>query len=173
MTPAPFALLLRSLTNKGRPVTPSDLAETLETLHRLLHRRWQDGAADGGLSYSEFEYLRALQRMAGCGVQVFEDHPEAPDHGLHLQDLAAALSVSKASVSIAIARLEERGFVRRTPCFRDARAHHLFLTPDGQKALTAAAARYHDVAAALLRQTPQLDLTGLQQALPVLLPPSP
>ncbi|GAB3128653.1 MarR family winged helix-turn-helix transcriptional regulator [Novispirillum itersonii] len=154
-------------------MTAAALAETLETLHRLLHRRWQDGAADGGLSYSEFEYLRALQRMAGCGVQVFEDAPGTPDHGLHLQDLAAALSVSKASVSIAIARLEERGFVRRTPCFRDARAHHLFLTPDGQTALTAAAQRYSDVAAALLSHAPGLDLTALRHALEPLLPPSP
>ncbi|WP_019645689.1 MarR family winged helix-turn-helix transcriptional regulator [Novispirillum itersonii] len=147
--------------------TPA-LADALETLHRLLNRQWQDAPA-GALSYSEFEYLRALHRMAGCGVQVFEEGPDAPDHGLHLQDLAAALSVSKASVSIAIARLEERGLVRRTPCFRDARAQHLFLTPAGQTAMLEAARRYDSLARTLSAQAPDLDGSALLKAVETLL----
>ena len=37
------------------------LGRTVETLHRLAHRQWAESGPEIGLSYSEFEYLRAIK----------------------------------------------------------------------------------------------------------------
>lgn len=154
-------------------MTATLLADALETLHRQMNRAWQDGAA-ADLTYSEFEYLRALQRIGGPHVPLMNDSTQEAtdpgDHGLHLQCLATAVGVSKASASVAVARLEERGLIMRTPCFRDARAQHLSLTVPGQEALTIASQRYHDLAAALLRSLPGLETTALFRAAKALPP---
>jgi DNA-binding MarR family transcriptional regulator len=67
---------------------------------------------------------------------------EAPGHALRMSQLAEATSASKSRASHAVARLEERGWVRRTDCATDRRGQVAELTEEGYAAL-ADAARGH------------------------------
>jgi len=114
-------------------------APTLEKLHRELARLWTVPAArPGALSLSEYEYLRAIERLGGAKVAAHEDD----HHGQHMQDLAAVLGVKKASVSTAVSKLEQRGLVDRFPCQLDARAQHVVLTDKAHDALAQEAVVY-------------------------------
>jgi DNA-binding MarR family transcriptional regulator len=64
---------------------------------------------------------------------------EAPGHTLRMTQLADAASASKSRVSHAVARLEERGWVRRQDCPTDRRGQLAQLTDEGYAALVAAA----------------------------------
>ncbi|HSF26259.1 MAG TPA: MarR family transcriptional regulator, partial [Actinomycetes bacterium] len=64
---------------------------------------------------------------------------EAPDRALRMRELAEAASSSRSRLSHAVARLEERGWVRRTPCPTDRRGQVAELTGAGFAALAAAA----------------------------------
>ena len=64
---------------------------------------------------------------------------EAPDRALRMSQLAEASTSSKSRLSHAVARLEERGWVRRTSCPTDKRGQIAELTDDGFAALAAAA----------------------------------
>lgn len=74
-------------------------APTLEQLHQELERLWTiPTSRPGALSLSEYEHLRAVERPGGAQVVSHaDDH-----HGPHIQDLAAVLSVKKASVRTAV-----------------------------------------------------------------------
>jgi DNA-binding MarR family transcriptional regulator len=67
---------------------------------------------------------------------------EAPGRALRMSQLAEATSASKSRASHAVARLEERGWVRRVDCATDRRGQVAELTQDGYTAL-AEAARGH------------------------------
>jgi DNA-binding MarR family transcriptional regulator len=64
---------------------------------------------------------------------------EAPGHTLRMTQLAEAASASKSRVSHAVARLEERGWVRRQDCPTDRRGQLAQLTDRGYAVLVAAA----------------------------------
>jgi DNA-binding MarR family transcriptional regulator len=64
---------------------------------------------------------------------------EAPDHALRMTQLAEASTSSKSRLSHAVARLEERGWVRRFTCPTDRRGQIAQLTGAGFAALVAAA----------------------------------
>jgi DNA-binding MarR family transcriptional regulator len=64
---------------------------------------------------------------------------EAPDRSLRMTQLAEASASSKSRVSHAVARLEERGWVRRMDCPTDRRGQIAMLTDQGFAALSAAA----------------------------------
>lgn len=108
------------------------LAQSLDHLHRHLTRLWADAPArPDALTYSEREYLRAIERLDGDKVAKADAPGGGEDHGQqghHLQDLVDILGVHKASASAAIAKLEKRGLVARFPCRYDARAQHIVLT---------------------------------------------
>ena len=83
-----------------------------------------------------------LQRDAGIPLAYYEilvRLSEAPDRALRMTQLAAASSSSKSRVSHAVARLEERGWVRRVDCPTDRRGQIAQLTDEGFAALSAAA----------------------------------
>lgn len=83
-----------------------------------------------------------LQRDAGMPHAYYEilvRLSEAPERALRMRDLATASMSSKSRLSHAIARLEERGWVRRTDCLTDKRGQVARLTEDGFAALAAAA----------------------------------
>ncbi len=83
-----------------------------------------------------------LQRDAGMPLAYYEilvRLSEAPDRALRMTQLAAASASSKSRVSHAVARLEERGWVRRTDCPTDRRGQIAQLTDAGFAALSAAA----------------------------------
>ncbi|MCB1356717.1 MAG: winged helix DNA-binding protein [Maritimibacter sp.] len=117
-------------------------AQTLEDLHRICRREWARAARETGASLSEFDYLRAVHDQEE--LQRYEDR-----HGQHLQDIVAALDVTKASASAMIAKLEARGLVERFQCKGDARAQHIILTAAGRARLQDGRAVYDRAAAAL------------------------
>lgn len=63
----------------------------------------------------------------------------APDRTLRMTQLAEAAASSKSRISHAVARLEERGWVRRMDCPTDRRGQNAVLTEDGFAALAEAA----------------------------------
>jgi DNA-binding MarR family transcriptional regulator len=83
-----------------------------------------------------------LQRDAGMPHAYYEilvRLSEAPDHALRMSQLAEAAAASKSRASHAVARLEERGWVRRMDCATDRRGQIAQLTEEGYAALAAAA----------------------------------
>ena len=88
-----------------------------------------------------------LQRDAGMPHAYYEilvRLSEAPERALRMRDLAAASLSSKSRLSHAVARLEERGWVRRTESRTDRRGQVAELTDAGFAALAAAAPGHVD-----------------------------
>ena len=83
-----------------------------------------------------------LQRDTGMPLAYYEilvQLSEAPGRALRMSQLAGATSTSKSRVSHAVARLEERGWVRRKDCPTDRRGQLAELTDEGFAVLAAAA----------------------------------
>src|SRR5499427_11096304 len=83
-----------------------------------------------------------LQRDAGMPLAYYEilvQLSEAPGRTLRMTQLAEAASASKSRVSHAVARLEERGWIRRRDCPTDRRGQLAELTDEGYAVLVAAA----------------------------------
>jgi DNA-binding MarR family transcriptional regulator len=91
-----------------------------------LEREMQ--AARGGLSLSWYDVLLSLYR--------------APDRRLRMQDLAAAVVLSRTRVSRVVDELDAAGLVRREPNPADGRSTLVGLTPKGRAAFRAAAPVY-------------------------------
>jgi DNA-binding MarR family transcriptional regulator len=83
---------------------------------------------DSGMPHTYYEILVRLS--------------ETPGRALRMSQLAEATSASKSRASHAVARLEERGWVRRVDCPTDRRGQVAELTEEGYAAL-AEAARGH------------------------------
>jgi DNA-binding MarR family transcriptional regulator len=64
---------------------------------------------------------------------------EAPGRTMRMSELAASAQSSQSRLSHAVARLEERGWVRRERCPADRRGNFAVLTDEGYAALAAAA----------------------------------
>ena len=88
----------------------------------VLDRQLQ---ADSNLPHSYFEILVPLS--------------EAPDRTLRMSELAEAARSSRSRLSHAVARLEERGWVRRLDCPTDRRGQLAQLTGEGFAVVEAAA----------------------------------
>jgi DNA-binding MarR family transcriptional regulator len=83
-----------------------------------------------------------LQRDTGIPLAYYEilvRLSEAPDHTLRMSQLADAAASSKSRISHAVARLEERGWIRRRDCPTDRRGQLAELTDEGYAVLVAAA----------------------------------
>jgi DNA-binding MarR family transcriptional regulator len=90
---------------------------------------------------------RQLQRDAGMPhayYQVLAMLSEAPDRTLRMSQLAGLTTSSASRLSHAVARLEERGWVRREKHPTDRRGALAVLTEDGWDALRAAAPGHVD-----------------------------
>jgi DNA-binding MarR family transcriptional regulator len=97
--------------------------EASRVLFDALDRQLQ---ADAGMPHAYYEILVRLS--------------ETPDRTMRMSELADSLSSSRSRLSHAVARLEERGWVRRQADPADRRGQWAFLTEDGFAALAAAAA---------------------------------
>lgn len=85
---------------------------------------------------------RQLQRDAGMPhayYMVLAMLSEAPGQTLRMTDLAQLVQSSQSRISHAVARLEERGWVRREACATDRRGQNAVLTREGHTVLVAAA----------------------------------
>lgn len=85
---------------------------------------------------------RRLHRQAGIPMSYYLTLAflsEAPDRSLRMQELARLLRVSQSRTSHAIARLEQKRWVERTPCTDDRRGTVVRLTDAGWDTLVAVA----------------------------------
>jgi len=114
------------------------LIQLIEELHRMSAREWAARSAALGVSYSEFEYLRAIEAQESKKT-------DKNDHGQHLQDVVEDMGVRKASASAMVVKLEERELVCRVPCRFDARAQHILLTAKGAEKVKAGQEVYEQV----------------------------
>lgn len=95
---------------------------TSQLVHEELDRQLQ---RDSGMPHAYYAVLVKLS--------------EAPDRTLRMSELATELNSSQSRLSHAVARLEERGWVRRRPCAADKRVSWAVLTDEGFAALASAA----------------------------------
>tara|TARA_R110001583_G_scaffold105663_1_gene253625 strand:+ start:110 stop:541 length:432 start_codon:yes stop_codon:yes gene_type:complete len=130
------------------------LAELIETLHRLGHRQWAKAGSQLGVSYSEYEYLKAIRDQE-------DKKTDKNDHGQHLQDVVSEMGVRKASASAMVVKLDERGLVKRIPCQFDARAQHILLTKAGETLLINGQGIYNDAAEMMLSKLSDRDRSDL------------
>ncbi|GGO79370.1 MarR family winged helix-turn-helix transcriptional regulator [Nonomuraea cavernae] len=85
---------------------------------------------------------RQLQRdaaMPHAYYMILVALSEAPERRMRMSELAARAQSSQSRLSHAVARLEERGWVRRDRCPEDRRGNIAVLTDDGFAAIAAAA----------------------------------
>jgi DNA-binding MarR family transcriptional regulator len=85
---------------------------------------------------------RQLQRdsdMPHAYYMILAMLSEAEGRTLRMSELASINNYSQSRLSHAVARLEERGWVRREPCPTDKRGNNAVLTEHGWQALVAAA----------------------------------
>jgi DNA-binding MarR family transcriptional regulator len=97
---------------------------------------WRSFLATSELLYAALD--RQLQRDAGithASYIVLAMLSEAPDRALRMSDLAVRANSSPSRLSHAVARLEERGWVRREPAPRDGRGTVAVLTDAGMHML--------------------------------------
>jgi DNA-binding MarR family transcriptional regulator len=80
---------------------------------------------DSGLSEPDYDVLSNLS--------------DAEDQRMRLSDLAAHMRWSKSRLSHHVTRMQERGLVCREECADDGRGSMLALTPEGLRAIVAAA----------------------------------
>ena len=98
------------------------LAKTLERLPAALDAQLR---RDAGISHFEYQVLALLS--------------EAPDRTLRMSALATLAEGSLPRLSQVVARLEQRGWVRRTPDPADGRYTLAILTDQGREKVTEAA----------------------------------
>ena len=92
----------------------------------LLHDRLdRDLIRETGIPHAYYEILVQLS--------------ETPGHSLRMSELAERCLSSRSRLSHAVARLEERGWVRRQVCAEDGRGQLAVLTDEGFAALEGAA----------------------------------
>lgn len=115
-------------------------------LHAALTRQL---SAEFGLSYQDYLLLVALT--------------DSPDVRLRLFELADVVGWEKSRLSHQVARMAERGLVRKEKCDLDRRGAYVVLTPAGRKEIEAAAPGHVEAVRRLFidRMTPeQLDNLG-------------
>ncbi|WP_433513559.1 MarR family winged helix-turn-helix transcriptional regulator [Nonomuraea sp. CA-143628] len=103
-------------------------------------RTWRDFLAATQLVNEALD--RQLQREAGMPhtyYMILVALSEAPERSMRMSELANRAQSSQSRLSHAVARLEERGWVRRRPCDSDRRGSFAALTDEGFAALAAAA----------------------------------
>ncbi len=91
----------------------------------LQERLDRDLTRQTGISHAYYEILVALS--------------ESPGRMMRMSELADRCRSSRSRLSHAVARLEERGWIRRQVCESDGRGQLAVLTDDGFEALEAAA----------------------------------
>ena len=108
-------------------------------------RVWREFVAATGMLNAHLE--TQLQRESGMPYTYFEvlaRLSEAPERTLRMSELAEACNSSRSKLSHAVARMEASGWVSRTSCPTDKRGSFAALTPEGLRALEAAAPGHAD-----------------------------
>ncbi|MER7330320.1 MULTISPECIES: MarR family transcriptional regulator [unclassified Micromonospora] len=90
----------------------------------------------------DLELARELARDAGLSepdYDVLSDLSETPDQRLRLSELADRMLWSRSRLSHHLTRMQQRGLVTREECATDGRGAVIALTPEGRRAIEAAA----------------------------------
>ncbi|MGN9774369.1 MarR family winged helix-turn-helix transcriptional regulator [Micromonospora sp. H33] len=90
----------------------------------------------------DLELSRELMRDAGLSepdYDVLSDLSETPDQRLRLSELADRMLWSRSRLSHHLTRMQQRGLVARQECAADGRGSVIVLTPEGRRAIEAAA----------------------------------
>jgi DNA-binding MarR family transcriptional regulator len=132
---------------------PANEVDPREAWHRLLQvssavlrelQRSLDG--EDRIAVTEFDVLITLDN--------------APAHAMRMTDLAEATMLSSGGITRLVGRLEDRGFILRSPDPDDARAFRATLTPDGEKKLADARVTHDAVLNRLI--APNIDARDLR-----------
>ncbi len=90
----------------------------------------------------DLELSRQLMRDSGLSepdYDVLSDLSETPDQRLRLSELADRMLWSRSRLSHHLSRMQQRGLVTREECATDGRGSIVVLTPEGRRAIEAAA----------------------------------
>jgi DNA-binding MarR family transcriptional regulator len=120
---------------------------------RLLNERLnRQLAEDSSMSLAEYEILVQLS--------------EHPDRAMRMSELAVKAVNSRSRLTHTVARMEDRGLVKRTPCADDGRGVLCTLTDEGfQTIVDAAPGHVEEVRGALFDPLDAADVAALGKAL--------
>ena len=119
-------------------VAPTDVARELRPVLLKLNRELRRETAAFGVTGSQAALLNIIRKSPGIGVR----------------ELAARERIAPASMSVAVARLEKAGLIRRTDNPLDRRRQALWVTEPGDRVLRAVRTRRTAWLASRLSQLP-------------------
>jgi DNA-binding MarR family transcriptional regulator len=122
------------------PAAPLPQPDAVRWLSAAEQRVWRSFLAASQLLADRLD--QELQRGSGISHTYYEvlvRLSEVPGHRLRMSELADRSLSSRSRLSHAVARLEERGWVKREECPTDRRGQVAVLTGEGFAALEAAA----------------------------------
>jgi DNA-binding MarR family transcriptional regulator len=144
------AALLERATDRNAPADVPMAARLRLVVGRLNRRMRAEGSA--GLSHLPLSALVTVERFGP----------------LRLGELAVKEGVSAPTMSRALAALDERGAVERTPDPADARSVLLTISPSGRTLLAQVRGHYTESLARLLSRLDEAQLAAVEAALPAL-----
>jgi DNA-binding MarR family transcriptional regulator len=131
------------------PVAPTEVARRLRPVLLKLNRELRRETVAFGVTGYQAALLNMIRKSPGVGVR----------------ELAARERIAPASMSVAVARLEKAGFVRRTNDPLDRRRQALWVTEAGDRILRSVRTRRTAWLAARLHRLPPEKLEAVLEAI--------
>ena len=131
---------------------PFSIDDSLGAIERCLNRLWREQEAPewmNQLSFSEYDYLVTVMNLG------------AP----RLSDIADAMSVTKASTSTMVKKLEQRGLLKKTPSEKDRRVSLIELTEKGSRFMAVNQKVYQQLGSLFQQALSPKDYDALEQLL--------
>jgi DNA-binding MarR family transcriptional regulator len=129
--------------------SPTEVAGALRPVLMKLNRELRRETAAFGVTGGQAALLDIIRRSPGIGVR----------------ELAARERIAPASMSVAVARLEKAGLVRRTADPLDRRRQALWVTERGDRILRTVRTRRTAWLAARLKRLPAEQLAAVEAAI--------
>jgi DNA-binding MarR family transcriptional regulator len=129
--------------------SPTEVAGALRPVLMKLNRELRRETAAFGVTGGQAALLHIIRRSPGIGVR----------------ELAARERIAPASMSVAVARLEKAGLVRRTADPLDRRRQALWVTEQGDRILRTVRTRRTAWLAARLKRLPAEQLAAVEAAI--------
>ena len=135
--------------SKLHALVPAEVARDLRPVLLKLNRELRRETAAFGVTGSQAALLNMIRKSPGIGVR----------------ELAARERIAPASMSVAVARLEKAGLIRRTDDPLDRRRQALWVTEAGDRVLRAVRTRRTAWLASRLSQLPPDKLEAVYNAI--------
>jgi DNA-binding MarR family transcriptional regulator len=136
-------------TDERALVRPTEVARQLRPVLLKLNRELRRETVAFGVTGSQAALLTMIRKSPGIGVR----------------ELAARERIAPASISVAVARLEKAGLIRRTDDPLDRRRQALSVTQEGDRVLRAVRTRRTAWLASRLSQLPREKLEAVYNAI--------